>query len=370
MLGFAFKANSAFAQVTPPISKRKSRRLSRFSSQAPATAQGTGPYFQNPRASFGHAKIGDDVYFVGGHTGGFHCYPSDRFTDDVLAFNIKTGAWRQLPKYPFPVQGLRLAATQDSLFAFGGYRYEPAFHFVGCNVDSNGLSEQMKDTFSARSDDQVFRFDVAAGQWEPFAQMPRRRSSNAIIAVGQRIYLVAGWDGTPPVRRGKGRFHASIDVLDLNDHKFVPYDSTLTFQTRRALASADWNGKMVLVGGLSETTPPSSIADVTVFDPTTGRFSEGAFPKLADQRFAPGACFTGKFLVVAGGLSMQNGLLDSIVFASAGSGWKTNAVKLERPAMFVELVPINETTVIAVGAYGEELPFPLLQTITIGTSAA
>ena len=358
----AASVSGVAAQVFPPSEWRGPKLMTSTTERLRAAAPGNW-YADMPRGSFGHVRVGDEIFFLGGHTGQFHCYLSSLFTNQFLAYNFRTRKWRKLRDYPFPVQSPNLVNEGSAIFAFGGYRYDEAFHFVGCDVDANGNTAQQRDTYSARSDDQIFRFDLKTGRWERYGNMPHRRSSALAFAAGGKIYLVAGWDGTPSKRGdNKGRFHPGVDVLDVSSGKFIPYDPVLS-RLRRALAGAVVNGKLVLAGGLSDQG--MAMTDVSLFDPANGKFSDLA--PLNESRFAPGACFTGKWLVVAGGLDFKTGLLNKISFAPPdGSAWTDNKISLDQPSMFVELEAIDDSTVLALGAFAGDSPYPLLQEIKIG----
>ncbi|MCW7538597.1 hypothetical protein OOT46_12165 [Aquabacterium sp. A7-Y] len=304
---------------------------------------------QPPRSSFAQARAGDKVYVLGGHVGRYHTYPAANFSDELLEYELSTRSWRRLSRYPFAVQGLRMLATRDYLYAFGGFRYERGLDYPDWRPEEVG--------WPAVSDDSVFRYDIRRDRWSFVCQMPRRRSSNVLLHSGNRAFLVAGWDGTPR-RRGdrSGSWHEAIDVFDLKEQAFVPWDQPMVPPLRRALASAEYGGRLLLVGGLGEAAggAPPHFDSVTEFNPSTGRFNDTSFPRLPARLFAPGACWTGKWLVVAGGMDDRYQLRDTVYLLSPGiSGWIEAPVRLPRPAMFPELIVLGPTRVLVLGGHGD-----------------
>jgi hypothetical protein len=344
-------ASTAAAQVfTPESVDRPARRLPAIR-PLQVRPKASGNAFEDmPRGSFGCVKVDDEVFVLGGHTGHAHCYPAEVFSDQFLAYNTLTRNWRALRNYPFAVQSPNLVRVAGSVFSFGGYRYDDAFRFAGCKVTQTPqgeVTEQENDTYSARSDDRVMRYDVKSDTWELVAYMPRRRSSGTAYSFNGKIYLIGGWDGTPQQRRDKqGHFHASVEVFDPATNMFQPLDSTLSLPLRRALAGTEMNGKFLLVGGLTETG--RFLQNVTAFDAGSGRCSEVAL--LPGGRFAPGACFTGKWLVVAGGLNFDPSPI-VMLYDFGSRTWFENRIQLDEPTMFVELVPLGADRVLALGGF-------------------
>src|ERR1051326_8949357 len=208
-------SGDALAQVMAPnavpratLEARRVRRLS-------------APTFSDPaRSSFGHVRVGNKIYIVGGHQNIYHQYLPEDFTAEFLEYDLGTKNWRRLTSYPFPVQGLRLCEDGGWIYAFGGFRYEPAFEY---NPWKPG-----EFMWAARSEDKVYRYNPKDNRWLYVCDMPRRRSSNVLLKQGRRAYLVAGWDGTLPKRGDRsGYWHQAIDVFDFDRQAFVPYDVTL-----------------------------------------------------------------------------------------------------------------------------------------------
>lgn len=333
---------------------------------------GPGDFFSEPRASFGHTRVRDTLYIVGGHLKGYHDYLADHFTDQFLSYDLKAKKWKRLRPYPFPVQGLRLAEHKGWIYAFGGFHYEAAFDYSPDWMPPATPNANGEIHWSARSTDQVFRYKIGQDKagWQLVCHMPRRRSSNLIIKNGNRIFQVAGWDGTLKERIGLDvtrqpkEFHRMIDVFDTEKLAFVPYSTNIAEPVRRALTSADINGKLALIGGLDTMGKP--IRQTTVFDPANNTFDDTAIPPLKYGLFSAGACFTGKKLVVAGG--MKGGPppweSDIQIWVPGTPDWQTVA-KLSKPSIFIELLPLGPDRVLAFGGFGTSSPAGMFEEIAV-----
>jgi hypothetical protein len=353
----ALHAFESLAQVMPPRESFTPRVQERIAKQASAI----DPFRTVPRSSFGWAVAGRKLYILGGHLGEYHTYEREHFSNELLEYDLDAKSWRRLPDFPHGIQGQRLAAVGGHLYSFGGFIYDAAFDY----------SPQWNNDvhWSARSEDHVYRYDISRGRWSRVTHMPHRRSSNAMLVAGNRVYLVAGWDGTPKIRGDRnGVFHAMVDVFDVAREEFVPYDIALQ-PSRRALGGCEMNGKLALLGGLGPAVggPPPLLDTATVFDPVANSFSDAAIPKLKETLFSAGACFTGRFLVVAGGQpGLAAPLSDKIYVWEPGTkDWRLAAAKLPAAAMFVELLALSPTQVLAFGGHGEPYPLGLWEVLDV-----
>jgi N-acetylneuraminic acid mutarotase len=322
-----------------------------------------GLFHDQPRSSFAWARVGDKLYVLGGHTGPFHDYPAAVFARELLEYDFVQESWRSLAAYPFGIQGLRMVHDGDSLYAFGGFRYSAAFDY-----SPNWRENEVH--WSAVSDDEVYRYELKSDTWQHVTTMPRRRSSNVLLKRARKVYLIAGWDGTLRSRGNRSNpvFHTMVDVFDLDTLDFTPYDTEMPLPLRRALAGAEASGKLVLFAGLGSNptgTPP--LLDVSsVFDPAKNTFSDTEVPKLPVTLFSAGACFTGAKYVVAGGQTdLRGGLSDTVYTHTPGDAdWKV-AGKLSQPAMFVEMMPVSPSRVLAFGGHGDPDPLGLWEEISV-----
>lgn len=243
------------------------------------------PNFPSPlRSSFGTLDHEGKVYMCGGHTGPEHTYPKESFTNDFNVFDKKTNSWKTLAPRLHKAHGFQLAAHGNYIYAFGGFTF----------------AEQYKPQW--KSLDVIERYDIKNNTWEVIGHLSRPRSSNVAITIGTKVYLVGGWDSTPKKSGDyEGTFHAAIDIFDLETEtiSLAPFD--LQKPLRRAFTGLNFNGNILLVGGLGVGSSHFElISSLTVINPNTGASYE--LPQLPFATFAPAAEILGRELYVFGGM--------------------------------------------------------------------
>lgn len=243
------------------------------------------------RSSFGAVRLGQKIYVVGGHQGPEHTYPVESFVDQVSIFDLDTKTWNLAAPRPTAAQGFMLAAHGKYLYAFGGFAYDPAH------------------TPRWRSLQTIDRYDTERDVWETIGQMPRRRSSYALGQIGNRVWLIGGWDATPRFEHDlDGTFQRAIDVFDLESETMSAAGVDLPDPLRRAFTAVTYQGEIILAGGLGEGASHFALLDqVTAFNPTTGTWRE--LPRLPFATFAPAAGVIEGSLFVFGGM-YKTGPLD------------------------------------------------------------
>ncbi len=236
-----------------------------------------------PRSSFGTIELNGKVYVAGGHQGAEHTYPPESFTGRMTAFDLKTKKWSDMAPRINPSHGFQLAAYKHYIYAFGGFAYEET------------TSPKWKSLAV------VERYNTLTNKWEEISTMPRRRSSNTVSKIGNKIYLIGGWDSTPKFKDDvDGTFHDEIDVYDLEKNSWKTLETKLPLK-RRAFNSFIRDGKIHLVGGISEGGSHFALLDnFTVFNPKTSQFSE--LPKLPFATFAPASGTIADKAFVFGGM--------------------------------------------------------------------
>jgi hypothetical protein len=199
------------------------------------------------------------------------------------------------------------------------------------------------------------RFDPATKKWDDLPPLPAPRSSHDVVVIGDRLYVVGGWN-----LRGRGKRPEWPDdalVIDLASPAPAWQSIPQPFQ-RRALIGAAHDGKVVVLGGFDENDDP--IRRVDIFDPKTGAWTAG--PSLLGRPqngFAPAACTQGADLYVSvgdGGLHRH---------AQDGSGWILGAEATPRIAH--RLVASGPSVLIIGGAAkGDNLN--LVESVTPGAT--
>src|SRR5690606_9028216 len=141
-------------------------------------------------------------------------------------------AWEELPAGP-AAQGTALVAHGGKLYRIGG-------------MQPRNKPGEPADNHSLASCD---RFDPGTGKWEPIPDLPAWRSSHDAAVLGDRIYVVGGWDMKG--RGGEPVWHGSALELDLSQESPKWKEIEQPFH-RRAFTLAAFDGKLFAVGGLSD----------------------------------------------------------------------------------------------------------------------
>ncbi len=251
-----------------------------------------GDMLNPPRSSFGVATLGNRIYVVGGHQGHEHTYPPESFLTNLEYYDLGTKGWGTLAPRPRAAHGYGVTAVEKVvggkvkryLYAFGGFAY----------------SANHKPKWKSISE--IDRYDIDENRWETVGNLLQPRSSNIVAKVGTKVYLIAGWNGTPKFANdADGVFHRSIEVFDTETEKvsLAPFETPLPL--RRALSGYVEGDEVILFGGISEGADHFSLIDnVTALNVKTGESRELA--KLPFATFAPAAASLNGDLYVFGGM--------------------------------------------------------------------
>jgi hypothetical protein len=271
-------------------------------------------------SSFGAAECGGYLYAYGGHIGKTHNYDTKTVVGTFHRLKLDGGTkWEQLPGGPI-LQGMNLVAHGGKVYRVGGMQPRNA---PGEPADNHSVAE-------------VARFDPKAGKWEAMPPLPAGRSSHDVVAVGDKLVVVGGWE-----QRGKGQksvWHDTALVLDLSAAK-PEWKSVPQPFKRRALTAAAAGTKVYVIAGLDEKASGNR---VDVLDVATGKWSEG--PAIPGERvgFAPAACAAGGRVVVNTG--------DGSVYRLSGKGDAWEKVgQAEKKRIVARLVPLGADRVVLLG---------------------
>jgi N-acetylneuraminic acid mutarotase len=222
-----------------------------------------------------------------------------------------------------PLQGLALVAYDGKLYRIGG---------VNARNATTAEKEDMHST------DQFGEFDPATGKWTSLAPLPAARSSHNAVVIGERLYVVGGWQlsGKSP-----GEWQSDALVYDFTSPEARWQKLPEPPFKRRALAVGAWQGKLVAIGGMDENGKPSRRVDL--FDLQSKRWTRG--PDL------PGAGLSG-----FGGAACD---LDGRIYASdvrgvvyrltdSGSAWEELS-RMATGRIFHQLVPTADGRLLAIG---------------------
>lgn len=236
------------------------------------------------RSSFGTITHNGLVFVAGGHQGHEHTYPPESFMNRLDIYDQKTKTWKQGANLSLPRHGFGLAAYGKYVYAFGGFAFANEFKPKWKSVDL------------------VERYDMEQNKWEVVAHLPIPRSSNVVARIGDKVYLVGGWDSTPQHENdAEGRFLDTIDVFDLTTQKITTLATKIQKPLRRALSGVVNGDEILLVGGLGVGSSHFELLDqVTAFNVKTNTWRE--LPKLPFPTFAPAAGIKDGRLYVFGGM--------------------------------------------------------------------
>lgn len=280
------------------------------------------------RSSFGSVQHLGNIYICGGHAGAEHSYPPESFTNNLQVYEPATRRWKELAPRPHFAHGFQMAAFGNYLYAFGGFAY----------------NETTKPKW--QSLDVIDRYNIITNTWETIGTMPRRRSSNAAVAIDNKVYLVGGWDATPKFENdAEGTFHAAVDVFDLATEKMTKANWQLPTPLRRAFSAVEYKNHLVLVGGLGVGASHFELLNnVTMIEPTSGYARELA--PLPFATFAPAAEILGDDLMVFGGMFKMNATdydYVSHIYAMnlAKNNWRHTGRFLSEAKGFSQVVPYD-----------------------------
>lgn len=232
-------------------------------------------------SSFGSVVDGDWLYVYGGHVAKTHTYDTAAVSGKFHRVKLADPSqWETLPSGP-ALQGMNLAAYKGDIYLVGGMapRNKP-----GEPSDIHSTAE-------------VHKFNTKTRKWEAMPSLNEARSSHDVVVIDGKMIVSGGWN----LKGGAQEWPANIEILDLNAASPKWTTQPQPFK-RRALMAAAHDGKMYVIGGLTDRT--AVVRDVTIYDPKTSTWSDG--PKLPASKalsFAPAA-----------------GVHDGVLFASVSDG--------------------------------------------------
>lgn len=283
-----------------------------------------------PVASFGAAVCDGYLYVYSGHIGEEHAHSKDNLSSHFRRLKLDGGlAWEELAMDQ-PLQGLPLVAHKGKLYRAGGLSFLNA---ADADPDMHSVAD-----FAC--------FDPAVGKWTELAPLPEARSSHDAVVIGDKLYVIGGWT---LAGESKGKWLDTAWSFDLTNPKgkWEPV-ATPTFK-RRALAAAQWNDRLVAIGGMDDDGDGKISRSVYGLDLGSGEWRE--LPKLPRAQMAGFGVsawnFDGK-LIVSGADGRVHQLADD------GGKW-LEVGELATGRFFHRLMPGVDGAVLAVaGASPEE----------------
>jgi len=294
-----------------------------FAQQAPIKAPEFPPL---PKAvsSLGAITSGGYLYVYGGHAGKTHSYDTDGVLGTFHRLKLDGGTkWEELAKGPI-LQGMNLVTHGGKIYRIGGMQPRNA---PGEPTDNHSVST-------------CSRFDPVTGKWEDIAPLPAARSSHDVVAVGDKLMVVGGWQ-----MNGKGAKSTWPDtayILNLAA-KELKWETVPQPFKRRGVAAAAVGTKVYVMGGMGEE---GAVRSVEVLDLASGKWTAGPLlPGTDHAAFSPAAGVVNGKIVVntsAGTIFRMN---------DAANGWeKVGEAKKKR--MVARLVSLGDDGVIILGGAG------------------
>lgn len=302
---------------TPPYGTVLKQHGVTLPSKADGSLVRKSSVLQLPRAvsNFGAALHDGALYLFGGYFGEPNEYALDGQSGELLRIDVATGSIESLAD-GMGAQGAPLVSTSAGLLRVGGMRAE--------NV--RGEPERVVSLAD------IARFDAERAQWQPFAELPQARSSHAALVHDAKLYVIGGF--TLSGIRNTGVFNQDMLVLDLQSGAWSSVAQP--FRTR-ALAAGVLNGKLVVVGGLTENGKVSN--EVHLFDPATQVWSRGA--DYPEDTFGIAIASTGTRLYA----SARDGIVHEL---DADGRWLPTSA-LGFPRFSHQLVALDDTHLCALG---------------------
>lgn len=296
------------------------------------------PFIEPMRSSFGTILHQGLLYMCGGHQGPEHTYPKESFTNHFNVYDKRTNTWRELAPRPVMAHGYQLAAAGNYIYAFGGFTFSDA-HKPGWKSIST-----------------IDRYDIRTNAWTTIGKLSTPRSSNVAVTIGEKVYLVGGWDSTPKAPNDyEGTFQSSIDIFDLKTETISIAPYKMPNPLRRAFTGIAYKDQILLVGGLGVGSSHFElVSNVTLMDPETGIATE--LPPLPFATFAPAAETIGDELFVFGGMFKTGEMNYEYVSHIYGFNFETNLWRhtgryLKESKGFAQVFKMDNRTIGVLGGH-------------------
>lgn len=265
------------------------------------------------RQEVGAARIGDDVYVVGGLVAGLF-----QATPTVERYDMELDTWSLVAPLPEKRDHMGVAAVDGRLFCIGGFHgfFVPRFESWVYDPDLDTwdpiapLPEPLGACWSVAHGGKLYVFggvdqtdtivprgyayDPRADEWSPIAPMPTAREHLAAVSVGEYVYVFGGRNhehlvgGQPQSVAVNERYHPATDTWTT----MAPMPTA-----RSASAVAELGGKIYVMGG----EIPGLYANNEVYDVATDSWTRQADMVIPRHGIAAVA-LEDRILVPGGGL--------------------------------------------------------------------
>ena len=240
---------------------------------------------ESSRCCAAAATVGGKVYFIGGvevNRAPHIPNPGDMTLDRVQAYDPATDTWA--PKRDMPTTRARMAAVtfDGMIYVFGG-------------ADRRG----------GKVLDAVEVFNPEAGErgaWKKLAKLPQALSATSAAVVGDKIYVIGGWD-----KGAQNEVYGTVFEYDPKEDKF---DKKRDMPTPRGgLGAAAFQGKIYAIGGWNFE---EVLRTVEVYDPATDTWEEKKQMPVARALFGITA-LSGRIFAIGGLTTFSDNQNDEVL---------------------------------------------------------
>ena len=288
--------------------------------------------------SFGGAVLDGWLYVYSGHRGETHNYSTATTSRHFRRLNLADRTtWEDLPMGP-ELQGVALVSDGRFLYRIGGMRAE-------------NPPESPQDL---RSLADFARFDPESKTWTDLPPMPDARSTHDAVVIGRTVYVVGGWTMAGASERSEFLNDAIRFDLDQPELGWRSFPQPFA---RRALSAGEADGKLYVLGGLTDLGEVERRVDV--YDPATDTWTLG--PEIPAKTEADG--FGTSAFAVNGQLyvSGASGLISRL--SKSGDAWEPVGT-WSLPRLTHRLLPGPDGTLLAVGGNSGGHKTPIIESIT------
>ena len=207
------------------------------------------------RIESGAARVGDQLYVIGGFLQGF-----TQVTPRVDVLDLATLTWSAGPALPPDAAETHAAVAVD---AARGHVY-----WIGGQLGGDEFGESYQSTAG------VFRLEVATNRWTRLGDLPAPRYAAGAEVVGDVLYVFGGADAS---RLTATRTTAKLDLSLLVEGEPLTWvEGPAMPREVNHLASAVLDGRIYAVGGEhGHGVSQVSHRDVQIYDPSTDAWSVG-----------------------------------------------------------------------------------------------
>ena len=124
-----------------------------------------------PRSRLAFTLAGDRLFALGGERGG-------EILSEASIYNLRVNEWSTVADLPAPRSNAAAAPHDGQIFVAGGS--SPA-------DQGNDAAPVVQDTF--------FAYTIATDRWQILAPLPNPLAGAALVTAADGLYLVGGWDG-------------------------------------------------------------------------------------------------------------------------------------------------------------------------------